>query len=799
MAQVITFSERFNGGAVLNADNPGGLGTITVGSITPHLADTTGGALFAGVMPDADFKSYVSQSISGGASEVAIAIVRLKDFGPNVNLNNVLEISSGVNVAINVGFNSAGAIVCYDPGAGVAATTGTATYNDWIMLALAVRKNVDNSTEYIVKMGVNGGALTTIKTRAAYFDGFTSLDRIGFVDYSGDGTSNWRGHVAYFGVGTITNFAGDVAYPAGPLPTKAQNIWKMIATGNAANAGTASLPWNLSKTKFVSEAMDGIFEGDEIVIDGSAGFWDIGANVVDIHAARGFTMTFIGEPRPWKDRTGASSGGSQVWTAHDANVWKFSDTDLTNAILYVNDAPMPTHPVGPNLAAVIAALDATVGAFWTDGATMYANFGYNPNTTAGKTIVTSRDRTYNYDLAPGTHGAPVFHYTNCGGDFVINNLTCRYTGYISPTDNNNPFEGDCIRVGVGCTNFTLTLNAPNFDHFGKHALTYAADNATRVRVNASGLTFGKGPPYVNAGGWTSVALSIGAGGNGDAQGSFSNGIGTDTTGYPFLIIHGQVDAFSSVTLTNIIAAKQPVINQGTSSAVPINDCTLGGLNQSLPKTMTMNRGTLNGGISGTGITCFDVKIVPTENLSAANTNVQISGTINLYNCTIDVSGCTVGDANAALFYRTAAMAFKCIGATWIDGGKDIAQIANAAAGEVTSDYNYVSKPAANRWLENYNAADATGTQAIALGIDTHSVFGATGFSGQKLSSSSAGRNLVSIAAYPILAGTLDNTGRVRASSGFTDAGAFLFVSKKDDGFHARNRRRIFARRRSARR
>jgi hypothetical protein len=780
MSQHLLSQQVFNGGVVLNAANPGGLGHITTGSITPHLADTTGGALFAGVMPDADFKSYVDINISNGQSACILAVVRLKDFGANASLQGIFEVLSNTNLSAQVGWNSAGLIATFDGGAGTTNGTLSVTLNDWILVAFIVRKNGDNSTEFTVKLGVNGGAVATAKTRAAFFDGFTSLNRLGFVNYSGDGTSNWRGHVAYVGVFTTDNYPADADYPAGiSLPTKAKNTWKMVAGGSLSNSGKQSSPWPLSTSKFVSEVMDGIFEGDEIIIDSSAGAWDIGANVVDIHLARGFTMTFIGEPRPWKDRTGAASGGTQIWTAHDASVWKFSDTDLTNTILYLNDAPMATHPVGVNLAAVIAALDSTVGSFWTDGATMYANFGFNPNTTAGKTIVTSRDRTYNYDLAPGTHGAPVFHYTNCGGDFVINDLKCRYTGYISPTDNNLPFEGDCVRSSVGCKDFTLALNRVNWDHFGKHAYTYAVDAPTRARINFNDSTLGRGVPYVAFGGWTSLALFVATAGTGDCQATITNCLSTDSTGQPFLIVHGGggvVDQFSSVLLTRVSASKQQITNQGVALNVTLNDCIVGSLTQSPAKTMTMNRGRLYGGISGGGLTLSNVLWTPSENLSAANTNVQVSGTINLFNATVDVSGCTVGDSSASLLYRVGVAAITIAGSAWKFGGKDIATVANAAAGEITANDNVYEKPVGNRLYETFNTADRTGTAAQGLGLDVNSQFVAD----LKLQPDfeprfdSAARAAVSLARWPAFASTLDARRRRRNPSGTTDAGAMQY-------------------------
>lgn len=727
--------------------------------------------------------------------------LRPRQFGTDTagGLNNIAGFRRSNEQSLALGHQAGGTVFVDDAFVGRQSPGYILDPKKWHRVVITVAISAGPTvTDYKFEIQ-RDGIWTNLYTRTGVAIGFAS-PIFQILNTDNQNGSRWIGHVSLLGMYSLDAFGDSQLTPTGNVDPVSALAHLFAGGGASGNDGSPTTPWNLDAVKFADEVQYGIGAGDTVTVDSTAAVFDIGTSVVAANqqGAADITYNFLPQNRQTRkvhrDISGAMAGGSTVWTQPDAagapNIWSHDDglSDKQKSIVYENGVALPNHDVGANFAAVKAALNAHRGMYVDfDGAgagPVYVSLqGENPNTN-GKIYSRSRDR-----VQAGTHNRCVFQLTNSSGTTNINGFGTQMMGYVGKADNNDVDRGSLIDIDPGCQGI-VNINNADGDGTGKH---FGGSSVTGgLTISWNNCTVGAGHPYCTPGSATTFADQCQDNTTTGAV-TYNNITVANNADVTFYTAHGTA-GFStgrqaSCTMTRVIAPGKSLANlDGTDgvaarvTAVIINNSSFGALNNGAGTTMTVTDSLLNNLVAGTGITLSNCEWIPTGvTLISTNQNQQVSGTINVYSGTVDVSNCTPGDANASLFYRTAAAVLTFIGSLWKDGGQNIALAGNFATGEITSDDNLIEKPVGSRWMENYNAADKTGTQWQALGFDTHSQFVADALApapAYRLNTLSAGRGLVSLTRQATLANRIDFNGRTRPVSGVTDAGAQMFVQRR---------------------
>lgn len=586
----------------------------------------------------------------------------------------------------------------------------------WIYLAMLINHSAAAGIAGygLLRMDPGGNVLAYIHDRKTTALGGQTIDRFqGLFNNS----VYWAGSVSALSLYQLGALADATIYPADVLqpPTFPIEI-HFGPEGLTTNEGSPNERLPLDSARINDEIKYGTLDGDTIVIDTPNGAWNTGATpfIVDMLDTVGATVEVRGYPKHWAD----VSGPATVWVLHSGTIWKTTDnnaTDLANVCMLEDGVP-PLHPVGANIGAVAALLEANTG-YYSDGSFLYlvANDHSNPNTN-GKKYLRSRDRA----------GQNAMHIRNVR-NFTLKNWFTSLTMQVDKANNNLP-TGGCLAIEDVCTGFIELYNCGG-EWCGEQCFgrgTIGADLAVRYYDSRLPIDDAHLHPYCNIG---SALPSV------DEPTDSST---TQTAEY----IRGScgcTNAWSShsdngklalVKFTDVNYGNSALSTQGVvTSTVITGKSTVGNINNEkgshgAPEgPVTIDKDVVvNGFISGANIIFVKGSTWrPKGTAIAGNVNQMVFGTITLH-CYIFDDNVILGDVNAAFMYRIAAGTFTFTDVD-VNGLKDIALIANAAAGEVVSDNNRAHRASSKRWLENYNGGDLTGDGAKALGIDVHTAFG----------------------------------------------------------------------------
>jgi hypothetical protein len=536
---------------------------------------------------------------------------------------------------------------------------------------------------------------------------------------------------------------------------------------------------------------------------------------VDVRGTKRITNWTLISGTSWK----ATVGGNVVW--------EFPDAATANSI--AGKATWLTHPPNITTAAGFAAV-ATDGSFGTNGNSNFGTEVYvratgsgNPNTN-GKVYETST-------------AVEVFS-VNCRGA-LLKNLAIRYTAMVDVDNSNTNSTGYAVRLqGDGF----CVIDGCDTIGTGRHGLPILEGaRSTKLRAAILNCTLADGVPtaYCGVGGQTMLVV-FGSTDARDNQAYFENVTVTTNVGVvgsnagaldpqQATIIEHNSNVFPNTikpvskswmrrcTLPGSVQFAYTTTNSvmelnTLGSAQAGSGVSIGGPGGTV--TFTQNRATGPGlpsiGQGLAGVTLATVRSNLLVATGAIGTISQWVGNVNLDGNTVDATTATGGTTKALATRGGTALVANVRGNIFLfnngDAYRFIDTITPASGDALNMAYNQLQgstggNPDVNRILvSNYGGAvTKTLAQLAAGGQDTGSVWSVdvkADPATYKIAPSSGARGFVNLASVPSLAGTADFGGRLRPTSGFTDAGAFVYFRKRDDGYHARARRqRLRARRR----
>jgi hypothetical protein len=655
---------------------------------------------------------------------------------------------------------------------------------------------------------------------------FHSYDNLGGNSAPGEGyvgtqsiaaVNNWAGRVGAARLATFAeNDFSDIAYPADILePVVERHTWYAGPNGLATNTGLApglGFERPLDVTHLNEEMAYGGFipvstgyaNGDILVIDTSEEPFDLH---VDSSAAISFNIACRGitvQPAEGADyfdvKSWHDSGDGILWVQNGTHAVIYEwdgdyGSESADANMVWEDDVNPSRMARPDHASDAAVLTAMAakpeGEFWvwsaTDGSKVYIK-------PSGNGDPNGNGKTYTISANIGGTGNPPVVVTAL--DVNIEGLRCLYTCLANTTTSavtdGDPIDGTALSFGIG-SGGTYRMANCWFDKWGKHAwkVVHSASDSAFTDFNNWP---GDGSNYCPSGGQSQLAYYNG---NAAATGNTitatypvvtTNAMLAQSTGGTFnlahasLIIHRDAAAtpFSAISITG--GQLPGLINeQIATDALTMTDFKFAGgatgaTTTTISRCHLTNRPYYLQAASKT-LTVINSVINAAVSFNAGNIETYCRGTIIYKAVSIDCAGATAGDAAAALFVRDAAVAFTFQGCYVNFAGKAIALIADAAAGEITADYNEYSSAVGVRHFENYDSSDRTGTAVIALGQEANSLFSSTSVIEAGNFRPKAPTLAVPLATITGLTSTTDRYGRKRPPSGNTTAGGVIVAQQ----------------------
>lgn len=545
-----------------------------------------------------------------------------------------------------------------------AVTLPVASTNQWVYLAVATHftSNPSGGTfNYDVRWyyRVPGGALTQVSTASNFVMTYGVHGvRLGFQN-TGISYNGRMGAVSAYTFSSA-DFS-DVVYPTDVVDPVTGLTWYVNpVTGSDSNSGsdTAHAWQTVSKLNAESAncglfASDSYTTGDTLIIDTSAGNFDLGGTPItlqtaglNVRAAAGQIWAVI---QPWK----TISAGS--WTATGTtNV--YSTTDATAlACLWENDKWL-THTDGANFAAVSAALGSTAGSFYVDasGPTIYVH-------PFGNTDPRSDGKTYTRSYAGITTGAVNLNAANMDVWDLYVRKTCDVNASTAA-----PNAGYGISTG-GTWSGTNRIKHCYIDYGGKHGLGLVANSlSNEVTVidnvqSEQGSPYGSQSPFVSYNSNSTSATGI--------RHIYQNCTSLKDTGLigstagthgqnSTLLAHnnGTGTQFANFTVLNCNFGGGD-LTLGVTESTTITGTTIGSITVNDPAS-TITRCLINrAGISqdySTSPVLIVRNCIFTPTADAATLFSGTQGTSTWEGNTFDMSGATGADTQAGLFKRLAA-------------------------------------------------------------------------------------------------------------------------------------------------
>lgn len=508
-----------------------------------------------------------------------------------------------------------------------------------------------------------------------------------------------------------------------------------------------------------------------------------------VNYCRGLSLKFVGSPR--FDRTMPNAGWTLV--AGSTKTYQLADgADAIGSVVWEADKWL-NHPVGANLAAVQASLDATAGSFWSGntGTPIYLHpFGdTNPNTD-GKVYTRSRNRG-----TPSGNSAVRMEVDDCQvtGDLSYP-CTLRKTALARSSDN-DPYGAYCVQWGVGGGGGGLfRLANIGIDYFSKHGSGNTANKNNSIGIRDA-VTYGQGTPYVASGGQTQDVDFDGTSSNSgnvyiytNCGGSVNVGVigsaaGAKSSQYPSWLSHGSGGTpyiggwfnncnFPSGYAEQAVTSGTIFVSGGSSAGGAALGC-------SITVTQHVSRGDPFS-VTSSGKVCTLLNMVMVvSNTVSANQFAQVFGSIIGQGIVIDTrgNGSLSGSFKAVWAKLTTASVALQDAIFLVDSVKDFTVVGGFSSTDtVTMDHNAYVLGSGNLIAQSYNDGSTTANRTFAqwqtLGKDASSLK----TSDLLLSSTyvpATGSLALAIGGLPAgLVGTYDYQGNARPSNAaLADAGA----------------------------
>lgn len=634
-AMELVARETFEGVKTLNSENPGNLGTWTMGAwhcrpVGPRLAGApapgwSGDAQGAFVRTtwDLDLPPF-STARDAGMVGCWVRFANLSNAGyfnsgASANPAMILQLNCGNDNAPfqRMGVTRSGQLLARSD-------------NSWVIGAMVLKNTwywlqiewADTETGFISKASYQplGGTLMELSSEFTPIQDFSA--RAVYVknephedaDYQ---HYTWGGRIGGITLASIAD-VGEGSQMSDLLPPEdARYTWYLNpAIGDDQNDGlNPSRAWR-TVTKFNEEsAHSGLFspldggysQGDTLVIDTSEAPLDLGSAQLLVRTP-GLTI----QPAPGQQviRIKAHkdiSGPATTWLPFNSgthqNVWMTTDagaSDLTSVVIWEDDKWL-NHPMGVTVSNVIGTLNDVPGSFYSDGTTLYLHsFGStNPNTD-GKVYTRSRFRF---------QGASAVMLL--AADLKIIGLDVRKTALVESATN-DPYAAYGIQGDQGFGGVTM-LRQCYVSYASKHCIGFTDSNSNR-EVTVDSCQVEQGTPYHSQSPWVDYNGNADALGNittyinclnlkpagkiGSTEGStqeylsyllHNNGVGTQFTKIHFIggtyggqiFNYGGVDAFLFDGVSfggGSSAAKQTRVNRCVMNQLPMGcsapDCVL---------------------------------------------------------------------------------------------------------------------------------------------------------------------------------------------------------------------------------
>jgi hypothetical protein len=771
-ALTLVAREPFVGPGTLTSASPGSnfssvTGTLTMVRVGPRTSAIAAPGWSADVRTSGPSNFRGTINLSGAASTCGMwgAWVRIKALPTSGDYLSVLQLVNLTNnVVMDFSLNPQGVIVeqpyvngAANGGAPPTFTSPAIPLNTWVWLAVAWKMETGQNYGIRCMEMPLGGTTPTIWGSADNMNSaafaFTAVN-VG-LQTGGNGPMLRVGCPSLYAMSSFS----DIAYPSDVIAPveKSYNWYVNAASGNDANDGaTPSTAWKTAAKITAESQYCGMLDsnvtgpggGDVLTIDTSGGTLPIGPNVLTFNT-RGLTVQPASGQTYIKFQAEEFLANASFTLASGlSHTYKTSDTQ-TNIVAWENDLWMwhvqaasfassaivtdPKTGVATNYASAGAALDATPGSFYTDGATLYIHPFNNTNPVSDGNVYT---RSYNRS----TNSAIVF---NVGG-YLANGFYVRKTALVD--SGNNDFLAYCFQ-DEAITSNGLNSEVENgyFAYGDKHCFgtTGCAPASSLLVLNTE---CEQGHPYCGYGGQSPFVSYTGTA-TADIVHTYrgctclarSGLIGSAAgdpvgTGGDIILSHnnGTGISFASITIDDcnfgsgnidINAANNLVITDGTSA---------NGVATSCPNT-TIQETTFTGQVvqmssPASALTIKNSLIKPVVALSNTHPvyyGLLVFGNVTVEGCTLDLAGLT-GDSSSyfqqAFLQRIGALNLTFRNNAYIvPTGENFPLLYNITGSDVlTFDHNAYNLGSGTTLARQYNGASTgslTFAQWQALGQD----------------------------------------------------------------------------------